>query len=55
MNCNMPGFSVNPEYIYIRRTGTEAEALILGSPDANSRPIGKDPDAGKDWGRRRRG
>ena len=48
MNCNMPGFSVNPEYIYVGRTGAEAEAPILGSPDANSRLIGKDPDAGKD-------
>ena len=55
MNCNMPGFSVNPEYIYIGRTGAEAEAPILGSPDANSRLIGKDPDAGKDWGQEKKG
>ena len=26
----------------------EAEALILWSPDAENRLIGKDPDAGKD-------
>ena len=33
---------------------TDAEALILWPPDAKSRPIGKDPDAGKGWGWRRR-
>ena len=27
----------------------EAEAPILWPPDAKSRLIGKDPDAGKDW------
>ena len=37
-------------WIYIRRTGAEAEVPILGSPDAKSQLIGKDPDAGKDWG-----
>ena len=29
---------------------TDAEAPILWSPDAKSWLIGKDPDAGKDWG-----
>ena len=33
----------------------EAEAPILWPPDARSQLIGKDPDAGKDGGRRRRG
>ena len=33
----------------------EAEAPILWPPDAKSQFTGKDPDAGKDWGRRRRG
>ena len=28
----------------------EAEAPILCPPDAKSQFIGKDPDAGKDWG-----
>ena len=28
----------------------EAEAPILSPPDAKSWLIGKDPDAGKDWG-----
>ena len=43
--------SVNPKgnqpWIFIGRT--DAEAPILWPPDANSRLIRKDPDAGKDW------
>ena len=34
--------------IFIGRTDAEAEAPILQPPDAKSRLIGKDPDAGKD-------
>ena len=33
---------------FIGRTGAEAEAQILWPPDAKSRLIGKDSDAGKD-------
>ena len=29
---------------------TDAEAPSFRTPDAKSRLIGKDPDAGKDWG-----
>ena len=36
-------------WIFIGRTDAEAEAPILWPPDAKSRLIGKDPDAGKDW------
>ena len=36
--------------IFVGRTDAEAEAPIIWQPDANSRLIGKDPDAGKDWG-----
>ena len=36
-------------WIFIGRTEAEAEAPILCPPDAKSRLIGKDPDAGKDW------
>ena len=39
----------NQPWIFIGRTDAEAEALILWPPDAKSRCIGKDPDAGKDW------
>ena len=38
----------NQPCIFIGRTDVEAEALILWSPDANSRLIRKDTDAGKD-------
>ena len=40
----------NQSWIFIRRTDAEAETLILWSPDVKSWLIGKDPDAGKDWG-----
>ena len=42
---------VNPErnqLFFIERTIAEAEAPILRPPDAKSRFIGKDPNAGKD-------
>ena len=40
-------------WVFIGRTGVEAETPILWPPDAKSWLIWKDPDAGKDWGRRR--
>ena len=50
---------INPErtqsWILIGRTDTEAETAILCLPDAKSWPIGKDPDAGKDWGQEEKG
>ena len=36
--------------ISVARTEAEAEAPILGPPDEKSQLVGKDPDAGKDWG-----
>ena len=43
--------------MFIRRTiaGAEAEAPIFWPPDVKSQLIGKDPDAGKTEGKRRRG
>jgi len=38
----------NQPWIFIGRTDSEAEALVLWLPDAKSWLIGKDP--GKDWG-----
>ena len=35
---------------YIRRADAEAEVPVLWPPDVKSQLIGKDPDAGKDWG-----
>ena len=44
--------SINPKgnqpWIFIGKTNTEAEALILWPPDPKSPLIGKDPEAGKD-------
>ena len=51
--------SVNPKgkqpWIFIGRTAAKAEASILQPPDVKSGFTGEDPDAGKDWGRRRKG
>ena len=46
---------INQSWIFIGRTDTEAEAPIFWPPDAKSRLIGKDPDAGKDWGQEKKG
>ena len=37
------------------RTDTEAETLILWSPDAKNWLTGKDPDAGQDWRQEEKG
>ena len=50
---------VNPKgnrpRIFIRKTDAEAEVPILWPLDVKSRLIGKDPDAGKDWGQEEKG
>ena len=38
----------NQPCIFIGRTDTEAEALILWSPDVKNKLFGNDPDVGKD-------
>ena len=42
-------------WVFIGRTDTEAEIPILLLPDVKNQLIGKDPDAGKIEGGRRRG
>ena len=42
-------------WVFIGRTDVKAETPILWPPDMKSWLIWKDLDAGKDWGRRRRG
>ena len=44
----------NQSWMFIGRTDAEAEMPILWPPDVKNWLIGKEPDAGKDWGRRRR-
>ena len=41
--------------MFIGRTDAEAETPILWPPDVKSWPIGKDPDAVKDWGQEENG
>ena len=42
-------------WVFIGRTNAEAETLILWPPHAKSWLIGKDPDAGRDWGQEEKG
>ena len=41
--------------VFIGRTDAEAETSILWSPHEKSWLIGKDPDAGRDWGQEEKG
>ena len=45
----------NQPWIFIGRTDAAAEALILWPPIGNRRLIGKDPDAGENWGQEDKG
>ena len=42
-------------WVFIGRTDAKAETPILWPPHAKSSLIGKDSDAGRDWGQERRG
>ena len=50
---------VNPEgnkpWIFTGRTDAETETPIFQLPDVKSQLIGKDPNAGKDWGQEENG
>ena len=45
---------ISPE-IFIGRTNAEAETPILWPPHVKSWIIGKDPEAGRDWGQEEKG
>ena len=45
----------NPPWIFTERTNAEAEAPILWLLHAKGQLIGKDPDAGKNWGQEKKG
>ena len=45
----------NQSWVFIGRTDVEAETPILWLPDVKSWLIGKDPDAGRDWGQEEKG
>ena len=40
---------------FFGRTDAKAETSVLWAPHAKSRLIGKDPDAGRDWGQEEKG
>ena len=42
-------------WVFLGRTDAKAETPLLWSPHAKSWLIGKDPDAGRDWGQEERG
>ena len=42
-------------WVFIGRTDAKAEIPILCPPHMKSRLIGKDPDAGRDWGQEEKG
>ena len=45
----------NASWIFIERTDAEAETPILWPPDGKNWLIGKDSDAGRDWGHEEKG
>ena len=45
----------NQPWIFIDRTDAEAEASILWPSDVKNQLIGKDSDAGKNWGQEEKG
>ena len=45
----------NQSWVLIGRTDDEAETPILWPPHAKSSLIGKDSDAGRDWGQEEKG
>ena len=48
------GDQTSQSWIFIERTNDETEALILWPTDAKSQLTGKDPEAGKDWGKEKK-
>ena len=48
-------FKGDQSWVFIGWTDAEAETPILWPPDVKSWLIGKDPDAGKDWGQEEKG
>ena len=45
----------NQSWVYVGRTDVKTETLILWPPDAESWLIGKDCEAGRDWGQEKKG
>ena len=47
-----PVHSKDQSWVFIGRTIAEAEAPILWPPHVKGSLIGRDPDAGRDWGQK---
>ena len=45
----------NQRWVFFGRNDAKAEAPVLWTPHAKSGLIGKDSDAGKDWGQEKKG
>ena len=45
----------NQSWIFSRRTNAEPKAQVLWPPDVKNWLIGKEPDAGRDWGQEEKG
>ena len=56
-NCKeiQPVHPKDQSWVFIGRTDAEAETPILWPPHVKSWLIGKDPDAGRDWGQEEKG
>ena len=50
-----PVHSKDQSWVFIGKTDAEAETPVLWPPHAKSWLIGKDPDAGRDWGQEEKG
>ena len=50
-----PAHSKDQSWVFCGRTDVEAETPILWPPDVKSQLIGKDSDAGRDWGQEEKG
>ena len=55
LDCKEVNPKGNQLWTFIGRTDAEAEAPILWPPNAKTRLIGKDPDAGTDWRQEEKG
>ena len=50
-----PAHSKDQSWVFFGKTNTEGETPVLWSPHAKSWLIGKDLDAGRDWGQEGKG
>ena len=57
LDCKIQAVSSKGDqsWVFIGRTDAEAETPVLWPPHAKSGLIGKDSDAGRDWGQEEKG